>query len=145
MLVHCNQCFDRKKYCAGEVKAIFDGVANQSCNAESWLSKVNIVHVNMENQEYEILHEGEKAKYFFAEANFSKSQMEDEAIVKVVQLTTDNIALTISGKGKESKELRMLLKVWKKPIQCNDGVLYRHTTDKQQLGLPKKTNTTTFH
>ena len=29
--------------CVDEVKAIFNGVGNQSCNAETWLPKVNII------------------------------------------------------------------------------------------------------
>ena len=37
--------------CVDEVKAIFDGVGNQSCNGKTWLYKVNVVHHNMENQE----------------------------------------------------------------------------------------------
>ena len=33
-----------------EVKAIFYVAVKQSCNRETWLPKVNIVHANMENQ-----------------------------------------------------------------------------------------------
>lgn len=40
--------------CVNEVKTIFDGVVNQSCNRETWIPKVNIVLANMENQENEI-------------------------------------------------------------------------------------------
>lgn len=40
--------------CADEVKAIFVGVCNQSCNRKTWLNKVNVVYDNMENEENEI-------------------------------------------------------------------------------------------
>ena len=48
-----------------EVKAIFYVAVKQTCNGETWLLKVNIVYVNMENQENEILYEGRKANDFF--------------------------------------------------------------------------------
>ena len=64
----------------------------------------------MENQENEILCEGGNAKEFFAVAYFSKAQMEDETIAKVIQLKREGIVLTTSKKSKESKEVRMLLR-----------------------------------
>lgn len=48
--------------CVKEVKAIFEGVVNQSCNAEAWLPKVNIIHGNMKDQGNEALYEGGQAK-----------------------------------------------------------------------------------
>ena len=40
-----------------------------------------------------------KAKEFFATADFSSPQMEDETIVKVIQLKREGIALTTSEKS----------------------------------------------
>ena len=54
----------------------------------------------MENQENEILCEGRNAKEFFAVAYFSKAQMEDETITKVIQLKREGIVLTTSEKSK---------------------------------------------
>ena len=50
----------------------------------------------MENQENEILHEGGKAKESLAVVDFSKAQMEDETITKVIQPTREGSALTTS-------------------------------------------------
>ena len=36
--------------CVDEVKAVFDGVVSQSCNGETCLPKVNVVHAKMKNQ-----------------------------------------------------------------------------------------------
>ena len=57
--------------------------------------------------------------------------MKDETIAKVIQLKREGIALTTSEKCKESKEVRMLLRDMEKLTLSDDGVLYRHTTDKQ--------------
>ena len=73
-----------------------EGVINQSCDWETWLPKVNIAHADMENQENEILHEGGKAKESLAVVDFSKAQMEDETITKVIQPKREGIALTTS-------------------------------------------------
>ena len=64
----------------------------------------------MENQENEILCEGGNAKELFAVAYFSKAQMEDETIAKVIQLKREGIVLTTSEKSKAPKEVRMLLR-----------------------------------
>ena len=40
--------------------------------------------------------------------------------------------------GKESKKVRVFLKDIEKLVQGDDGMLYRHTDDKQQLVLSKK-------
>ena len=92
----------------------------------------------MENQENEILYEGGKIMEFFAAADFSNAQMEDETITKVIQLKRKGIALTTSEKSKEYKDVCMLLRDTEKVTLSDDGVLYRHTTDKQQLVLPEK-------
>ena len=92
-----------------DVKAIFDGVVNQSCNGETWIPKVNVVHSNMENLENKILYEGGKAKEFFAAADISKAQMEIGPIAKLIQLNREGIALNTSERSKESKEVPMFL------------------------------------
>ena len=61
----------------------------------------------MENQENEILNEGGKAKESLAVVDFSKAQMEDETITKVIQTKREGTALTTSDKSKESKEVWM--------------------------------------
>ena len=94
-------------FCVDEVKATFDEVINQSCNGKTWLPKVNIAHANMENQENEILYEEGKGKESLAVVDFSKAQMEDETITKVIQAKREGIALTTSDKSKESKEVWM--------------------------------------
>ena len=78
--------------------------------------------------------EGKKGT--FAVPNFSKSQKEDETITKVIQLKREDVAPTASRKSKESKEVRILLQNMEKLILGDDGVLWRRTTDKQQLLLP---------
>ena len=90
----------------------------------------------MENQGNEILREGGKAEEFFAVVDFGKAQMEDETIAKAIQLRAEGIALTTSEKSKESKEVWMLLRDMEKLTLSDDGVLHRHTTEKQQLILP---------
>ena len=64
--------------------------------------------------------------------------MEDETIAKAIQLRAEGFALTTSEKSKESKEVWMLLRDMEKLTLSDDGVLHRHTTEKQQLILPKK-------
>ena len=70
--------------CVDEVKTILDGVVNKSSNGEAWLRKTNIVHVNIENQQNEILYTRGKAKEFFSAVDCSKSQMEDKTIAKLI-------------------------------------------------------------
>ena len=64
--------------------------------------------------------------------------MEDETIAKKIQLKREGVALITNEKSKKSKEVPMLLRDMEKLTLSHDGMMYRHTTDKQQLGLPKK-------
>ena len=116
----------------------FDGEMNQSCHGETWLRKVNIVHAHIDSQEIEILNEGGKTKKFFAAAEFSKTQIEDETIATLIQLKKKIIALATSEKSKASNNVRRFLRDTEKMTLSDDDVLYRHTTDKQQLVLLKK-------
>ena len=111
---------------------------NQSCHGETWFRKVNIVHAHIDSQEIEILNEGGKTKKFFAAAEFSKTQIEDKTIATLIQLKKKIIALATSEKSKASKNVRRFLRDTEKMTLSDDDVLYRHTTDKQQLVLLKK-------
>ena len=70
-----------------------------------------------------------KAKEFFATADFSSPQMEDETIVKVIQLKREGIALTTSEKSEQFKDVWMLMRDMEKLILSDNSVLYRYTTE----------------
>ena len=74
----------------------------------------------------------------FAAAEFSKTQMEDETIARVIQLKRKSNVLATSEKIKASKKVRMFFRDMEKMNLSDGDVLYRHTNDKQQLVLLKK-------
>ena len=70
--------------------------------------------------------------------------MEDETLANVIELKRADIVLSTYEKSKESREVWMLVRDMEKLTLGNDGVLYRHTTDKKNWFPPKKLITLVF-
>ena len=70
--------------------------------------------------------------------NIVQAQKEDPDIARVLAYKEQPIRPTLQDRNGESAEVKALMHEWSKLLTGNDGALYRKTTSKLQLVLPKR-------
>ena len=88
-------------YSVDEAKATFDSAVNQTQNGEVWLTKVNIINVDLET---ELPYTGIRSRESQATAAFSKFQSEDDVTSRLVELKSKGTTLNDAERRTQRSE-----------------------------------------
>ena len=88
-------------YYVDEAKATFDSTVNQTQNGEVWLTKVNIINVDLET---ELTYTGIRYRESQATVAFSKFQSEDDVTSRLVDLKNKGTILNDAERRTQRSE-----------------------------------------